>query len=196
MRRQRAAEIRSEPRLLASRGLQPARSFRSQRGRDSRTTTPIDAEPARYTQQRGKETEGMKTKTLKKSVLSLLAGGGAAMGTTYEWTGGGGQGHYNWDNYQNWDCGALCDPTSYPSTTNDDAIIEWNSMIDESEIHVLTNETIDDLTIANGGSEGGPIFKGDGESTTTITCDTVTIGGANSARTIVKATYLARTKTN
>ncbi|RJP41439.1 MAG: hypothetical protein C4547_01680 [Phycisphaerales bacterium] len=131
----------------------------------------------------------MKRKTLKKTVMSLLAGGGAAAGATYDWTGGGA--NNRWDNHENWDCGAFCDPTSYPSTTDDDAIIEWNDTID-----VPGDETVDSISIANDGSEGGPTFQGVGETTTTITGSSVIISGANSERTIVTATAAARIKTN
>ncbi len=140
----------------------------------------------------------MRRKTIKKCATSLLVGGGAAMGATYDWTGGGTTD--GWDIYQNWDCGAFCDPTSYPSTTDDDVIIEWNSdpgppLADL--IDIPANETIDSISIANGGSQGGPIFRGvGGTTTTTITGSSVIISGANSARTRVTVMDLARIKTN
>jgi len=132
----------------------------------------------------------MNKKTLKKTALSLLAGGGAAMGGTFVWTGGVGT-PWPWNDPDDWECIASPCGQGYPSSSSDDAIMEWNG-----SVSVPQDERIDDLTIYNSGSQGGPTFFRQQAATTTITSDTVTISGANSARTIVKVTELVRIRTN
>ncbi len=133
----------------------------------------------------------MKRRTIKKCAMSLLAGGGAAMGATHEWTGGG---THAWNDADDWDCGAFCGAAGYPTLSTDDAIIETNNV----SIDVPGDETIDSISIANGGSSGhGPTFVGVGGTTvTTITGSSLIISGANSGRTVVKAMDLAQLKTN
>ncbi len=121
----------------------------------------------------------MNAKMIRCALAALMVLGAPALATLYEWTGAGA--NDEWDNYQNWDCGAACDPTSYPSTTNDDAIVDTTDTIN------LTDETIDDLSIDNPGSNDGPTFDGQ-DSELSLTCDTITISGGGSYYTEVTLT--------
>jgi len=116
----------------------------------------------------------MNAKMIRCALAALMLLGAPAMATVYTWTGGNG----DWDDYTKWSCAPSCDPTSYPSTTDDDVVINSAVTI------VLTTETIDDLSIGNPGSNGGPTFTGDG-SVATLTCDTVSISGGASHYTLV-----------
>lgn len=119
----------------------------------------------------------MNPRILTGALAVLLMTSGAAFGTVYTWTGGNG----TWDDYSKWTCSPSCDPTSYPMTTMDDAVIASIVTI------TLTTETIDDLLIGNPGSNGGPTFTGGG-SVVTLTCDSVSISGGTSHYTDVTLT--------
>ena len=100
------------------------------------------------------------------AVVAFAAGGG-----TFQWDGGWG----DWNECADWTSIGGKAPACYPSTANDDAIIDAAGTY---QIDMIT-VTIDDLTV--GGDNELHVKFNSWPNLRTITCDTFTFVGASQA---------------
>ncbi len=108
-------------------------------------------------------------KWLRVAAGALVGGGSLAMATLYTW---GGDPSGNWSDQKKWnDLG--CTPPCYPSTTDDDAVIDTANVT----ITLTENVGIDDLYISEREYAEQTVFTIDDpdKGGWTVTCDTITI---------------------
>ena len=108
--------------------------------------------------------------TLK--VLGLACAAGLCLGASFTWTAGGEDDY--WTNGNNWEETGIGD-CLYPCTTNDDATIPY---VSGGYTVVLTEEVIDDLTIAGSVTFSSP------SGTPALVVESLNIGAA-SAETVI-----------
>ncbi len=95
-----------------------------------------------------------------------------ALAVGFDWTA---QQPGNFNDENNWEPDSfVCYPDCYPQTCNDDATIEGTYGL-LTTVYMST-ETIDDLTLAPMGEFADVTLDGQG-SKTTLTCDSLLIGG-------------------
>jgi len=108
----------------------------------------------------------MNAKMIRCAMVALMLMSGSAMATVYTWTGGSG----DWHDNTKWTCSPSCAPTSYPSTTDDDAIFTSDLNV---EVTLEADFEIDDLSLSGGlDSEFDLRFTTDNQQRT-VTCDTI-----------------------
>jgi len=131
----------------------------------------------------------MDSKTTRTAAVLLCCLTAVVLAVNFTWTGGAG-GNHNWNAEANWDPPPFCyaSPYCYPRTTSDDATVAEND-----NVVLVADEEIDDLSI-NNDDGNGPTFDGGG-STTTLTCNTVTISGNWCTDTLTKVVECAKITT-
>lgn len=111
----------------------------------------------------------MKRKISIGIVASMM---GATVWAVCPWTWTGNGANDNWSNTDNWEYPGSCGARTYPNSTDDDVTIS----VDYSLDIVLTEVTIDDLTVENLSDEGISLVGLDGNnSETELTADSVTL---------------------